>query len=114
MGIRLTAKQADLALRVCGEFPARTGMYVVPVSWATIDAFWSGFVTGWPLGAHRELQDFANARLGPSNLAWTRRLYGAHSAGESWDQELDRTRGYEVATLICSMISDFVKANHGG
>jgi|tagenome__1003787_1003787.scaffolds.fasta_scaffold20766673_1 hypothetical protein len=108
---RLTRGQAEQALGLCAVFPPRTGMYVGPVSWATVDAFWSGYVSSWPDGAYRVLQEFATEQLGPSNITWVSRLYEAHNAGEAREQHLDRERGREVATHICSMISAFVNAH---
>lgn len=111
MTFRLTREQAEQALDVCALFPPRTGMYVSPVSWATVDAFWSGYVSSWPDGAHRVLQEFATEQLGPSNIFWGSRLDEAHKAGETREQHLDREGGQEVATHICSMISAFVNAH---
>jgi hypothetical protein len=79
---RLTREQAEHALDVCVRFPPHTGMYVSPVSWATVGAFWSGYVSSWPAGAHRVLHEFATERLGPSNIFWVARLYEAHKAGK--------------------------------
>jgi hypothetical protein len=89
---RLTSEQAEQALDVCALFPPRTGMYVSPVSWATVGAFWTGYASSWPDGAHRALQEFATEQLGPSNIYWGSRLYDAHNAGETREQHLCRRR----------------------
>ncbi|GAB4064976.1 hypothetical protein GCM10028777_13100 [Angustibacter speluncae] len=107
MPLTLTEDQRNDVLALCEQFPSRTGMYVRPMSWATIDAFLAGYVASWPGGASRALHLFATEGLEPSSLIWTSRLHQRHDPGVGWAEPIEREHGERVANLLCAVIRDF-------